>query len=82
VERPERGKLESKIARNPTKRSEVESFIDESNKLLDELWAKTMGIFDWSDWLCQLRTHFGCKASWRHTKCAKDGQVILIFQVI
>jgi hypothetical protein len=37
------GKLENKITRNPTGRSEVESLVDESNILLNELWAKTMG---------------------------------------
>jgi hypothetical protein len=49
VEGFERRKLESKIARNPTKRSVVESLMDESNKLLDELWVKLMGASDWSD---------------------------------
>jgi hypothetical protein len=54
----------------------MESPVDESNKLLDELWAKTMGVSDGSDWICQLRTHFGCKATWWRTTCGKDGQVI------
>jgi hypothetical protein len=42
VEGPKREKLKSKIARNPVRRSEVESPIDESNKLLNKLWVKTM----------------------------------------
>ena len=63
MEGPERGKLESKIARNPIKRSGVKSPVDESNKLLDELWAKTMDASDWSDWICQLCIRFGCKAT-------------------
>jgi hypothetical protein len=41
----------------------VENPVDESNKLLDELWAKTVGASDWSDWICQLRAHFSCKAT-------------------
>jgi hypothetical protein len=41
----------------------MESPVDESNKLLDELWAKTMGVSDGNDWICQLRTRFGCKAT-------------------
>jgi hypothetical protein len=43
VEGPERRKLKSKITRNLVRRSEVESLVDESNKLLDELWVKTVG---------------------------------------
>jgi hypothetical protein len=49
VEGHERGKLESKIARNHTRRYEMGSPVDESNKLLDELWSKTMGASDLSD---------------------------------
>jgi hypothetical protein len=37
VEGSELGKLESKIVRNPIRRSEVESLMDKSNRLLDEL---------------------------------------------
>jgi Rieske Fe-S protein len=69
MEGPERGKIESKIARNPVKRSEVESLIDKSNKLLDKLWAKTMGASDGSDRICQLCTHFGCEETWGHSMC-------------
>jgi hypothetical protein len=29
-------------------RSKVESFVDKSNKLSDELWTKTMSAFDWA----------------------------------
>ena len=29
-------------------RGEVKCPVDESNKLLDELWAKMMGASDWS----------------------------------
>ena len=36
MKRLERGKLDSKITRNPVVISEVESSADESNKLLDE----------------------------------------------
>jgi hypothetical protein len=43
VEGLEQGKLENKITRNPAGRREVESLVDESNILLNELWAKTMG---------------------------------------
>ena len=63
MEGPERGKLESKIARNLARRSEVESPVDESNILLDKMWAKIMSASDWSDWICQLSTCFGCKAT-------------------
>jgi len=59
----EQGKLESKITRNPTRRSEVESPMDESNILLDELWAKMMSAFDESDQICQLHTRFGYEAT-------------------
>jgi len=38
----------------------VESFVDESNKLSDELWTKTVGAIDWDNQICQLCTHFGC----------------------
>jgi len=51
----------------------VESLVDESNRLSDELWIKTMGVFDWDNWICQLRARFGCKTAWGHTTCAKDG---------
>jgi hypothetical protein len=54
----------------------VKSLMDESSRLLDELWDKTMGVFDWSDQICQLRTCFGCEATSRHIACSKDGQVI------
>jgi hypothetical protein len=47
-----RGKLESKIARNHAMRSKVESPVNDSNGLLDELWAKIVGASDWSDWIC------------------------------
>jgi hypothetical protein len=49
VKGPERRKLESKIVRNPTKRSVVESPMNERKRLLDELWAKMMGASNWSD---------------------------------
>ena len=49
---PELGKLKSKIARNIARKSEVESLMDESNKLLDELWAKTIGASDRSGQIC------------------------------
>jgi hypothetical protein len=32
--------------------------MDESNKFLDELWAKTMGASNESDWICQLCIRF------------------------
>jgi hypothetical protein len=60
----------------------VESLVDESNRLSDELWIKTMGVFDWDNWICQLRARFGCKTAWGHTTCAKDGQTIIILWVI
>jgi len=41
----------------------VESPVDKSNKLLDELWAKMVGASDWSDWICQLRASFSWKAT-------------------
>jgi hypothetical protein len=41
--------MKNKIVSNFTKISEVESPVDESNILIDELWAKTMGASDWSD---------------------------------
>jgi hypothetical protein len=82
VEGLERKKLESKITRNPTRISVVESPMDESNKLLDRLWVKMMGASDWSDWICQLRTYFDCNATWRHTTYAKDDRVIPILQII
>jgi len=39
----------------------VESFVDERNKLFDELRAKTVGAFDWSNQICQLHARFGHK---------------------
>jgi hypothetical protein len=39
----------------------VESLVDESNKLLDELWEKKMGVSDGSDYICQLCIRFGCE---------------------
>jgi hypothetical protein len=74
----ERGKLESKIAWNPTRRSEVESPMDESNILLNDLWVETIGVSDGSDQICQLYTRFGCEATWGCTTYAKDDQVITI----
>jgi hypothetical protein len=41
----------------------VKSLMDESNKLLDELWGKMMGAFDGSDQICQICTRFGCEAT-------------------
>jgi hypothetical protein len=37
--------------------------MDESNILLDELWAKMMGAFDESDQICQLHTRFCYEAT-------------------
>ena len=44
-------------------RSEVESLMDESNKLLDGLWAKNMGASNRSNWIYQLCTCFGYEAT-------------------
>ena len=77
-----RGKVESKIVRNLAMRSKVESPVNDSNGLLDELWAKIVGASDWSDWICQLHAHFGCKEAQRRTTCAKNDQAISILQVI
>jgi hypothetical protein len=52
VEGPMRGKVESKIVRNLAMKSKVESPVNDSNGLLDELWAKIVGASDWSDWIC------------------------------
>jgi hypothetical protein len=81
MEGPERGELESIIEMNPT-RSKVEGPMNESNIFLDELWLKTMDASNGSDQICQLRTCFGCEASWGCTTCANSGQVIPILQVI
>jgi hypothetical protein len=59
----EREKLDSKTTRNPAMRSEVESLMNESNKLLDGLWAKNMIAFNRRNWICQLCTCFGCEAT-------------------
>jgi hypothetical protein len=59
----EREKLDSKTTRNPAMRSEVESLMDESNKLLDGLWAKNMGASNRSNWIYQLCTCFGYEAT-------------------
>lgn len=75
MEGPERQKLESKITRNPARRSEVESLVDESNILLDELRTKMVCA---SDWICQLCARFGSKVTWGYTTCAKNGWVIPI----
>jgi hypothetical protein len=50
----------------------VKSPVDKSNILIDELWEKTMGASDWSDWINQLHIRFGCKATWGHTTCAEN----------
>jgi hypothetical protein len=41
----------------------VESPMDESKRLIDELWAKMMGASDGRDRICQLRTHFSYEAT-------------------
>ena len=64
--------MESKIARNPAMRSEVKSPMNESNRLFDELWVKTMGASSRSDQICQLYTRFGCEVTWGCTTCAKE----------
>jgi hypothetical protein len=56
----------------------VESPMDESNILLNDLWVKMIGVSDGSDQICQLYTRFGCEATWGRTTCAKDDQVITI----
>jgi hypothetical protein len=63
MEGPKPEKLKSKIARNPVRRSEVESLIDESNKLFNKFWVKTMSASDWSSWIYQLRIRFGCTST-------------------
>jgi hypothetical protein len=45
VERPERRKIKSKTPKDLVKKSQMESSMDESNKLLDELWAKIVSTF-------------------------------------
>jgi hypothetical protein len=63
-------------------RSEVKSPMDESNKLLDELWVKTMGASGGSDRIYQLYTRFDCEVTWGCTTSTKEVQVIPILHVI
>jgi hypothetical protein len=49
MEGPKRGKVESKIARNLERRNEMGSPMDDSNRLPDKFWGKTIGASDGSD---------------------------------
>jgi hypothetical protein len=61
VERPGRRKIKSKTPKDLVRKSQMESSMDESNKLLDELWAKTVDTFGWNNRVRQLCACFGCQ---------------------
>jgi hypothetical protein len=63
MEGPKRGKVESKITRNLERRNEMGSPMDDSNRLPDKFWGKTIGASDGSDRISLLYTRFGYEAT-------------------